>query len=440
MNPLTRRVRRSTILDVTSPSRSPVAELVDTPGLAKDRRRYLVASGVGLWGARLGAVAIPLTAVSSLSADARGTALLVATTAVPFMLLGLPVGAWLDRIRRRPVMIAADLVRAVSLATVPIADLLDALTFGHLWLAVMVNGVATVFFDLGTQSHLKDLAPTDQLVRTNGTLATLTQTAMICAPPLAGWAAGLWTPTAVLAATSLGYVWSALWLSRIRTPEPSHAPPRGRPRILADIGEGMRFLRRQPVLLAVLGAGCLVNLGSACFTAAFPVHALDSLGWSEAQLGLFLGAGGVGGLGGAMTAHRVARTLGAGRSVLAIGIAIAPLAVLLPFTGDPVPPWLAAAAWAAVLYKVGFDAVLMMSFRQAVTPSRLLGRVNGTMRVVLTAAVVAGATAAGVAADVVGARGALVVASVMFALVWLPIALSPLARHSSLTVDQEAGR
>ena len=423
----------SDAVPMTTPSTSSPSRLTDSPALAQDRRRYLVASGVALWGAQLGVVAVPLTAVAALSADARGTALLAATTALPFMILGLPVGAWLDRVRRRPVMVGADVVRAASLATVPLADWLGALTFTQLWLVVLVNGVATVFFDLGTQSHLKDLAPADRLVETNGRLATLTQTALICAPPLAGWAAGLLSAPAVLAATSVGYAWSALWLSRLRTPELAHAADAGRRRLLGDIREGVRFVRRQPVLLAVLGAGCLVNVGTASFTAVLPVYALHDLGWAESDLGLFLGAGGIGGLLGAMTANTVARVLGAGRSVLVIGVAVAPTAVVLPLTGDPVPGYLAAGAWALIIYKIGFDAVLMTSFRQAVTPAHLLARVNATMRVLFTAAVAFGAASAGVVATVVGNQGVLIVATIALGLVWLPIALSPLPRLSTLT-------
>ncbi|MFI7454505.1 MFS transporter [Nonomuraea sp. NPDC049714] len=404
----------------------------ETPAPDRDRRRYLIASGVALWGAQLAVVAVPLTAVTELSVDARGTALLTATTAVAFMVLGLPVGAWLDRVRRRPVMITADLVRAATLATVPFADWLDALTFTHLWLVVAVNGIATVFFDLGTQSHLKDLAPADQLVRMNGRLATLTQTALICAPPLAGWAAGILTPAVVLAVTSAGYLWSATWLSRLRTPEPARARSAERRHIASDIRDGVVFVWRQPVLLTVLGSGCLVNFGIAAVTAVLPVYALDDLGWSPAQLGLYLGAGGVGGLAGAMTAERVARRLGVGPSLLVIGLVLCPVAALLPMTGSLVPGPIAALAWSLVLYKVGFDSVLMMSFRQAVTPSYLLGRVNGTMRVLLTGAVALGAGCAGAAAGVFGTSGSIIVAAVALGLAWVPVAVSPVSRMVAL--------
>jgi predicted MFS family arabinose efflux permease len=407
------------------------------PVAVRDRRRYLVASGVALWGAQVAVVAVPLTAVTELSVDARGTALLAATTAVAFMVLGLPVGAWLDTVRRRPVMITADLLRAATLATLPLADWLDALTFAHLWLVVAVNGIATVFFDLGTQSHLKDLAPADQLVRMNGRLATLTQTALICAPPLAGWAAGILTPTVVLAATSAGYLWSAIWLSRLQTPEPVHPRSPGR-HIASDIRDGVAFVWRQPVLLTVLGSGCLVNFGIAAFIAVLPVYVLADLGWTQAQLGLYLGAGGVGGLVGAMTAERVARRLGVGRALLVIGLALCPVAALLPMTGSLVPGPVAALAWSLVLYKVGFDSVLMMSFRQAVTPSHLLGRVNGTMRVLFTAAVALGAGCAGIAAGVIGTTGSIVVAALALGSAWVPVAVSPVSRMVALDGRSEA--
>jgi predicted MFS family arabinose efflux permease len=410
----------------------PLARAEDAPALARDRARYLVASGVALWGAQVGVVAVPLTAVTTVSADARGTALLAATMALPFLLLGLPVGAWLDRVRRRPVMIASDVVRAVSLATVPIAYWLDALTFAHLWVVVLVTGVATVFFDLGTQSHLKDLAPADQLVRANGRLATLSQTALICAPPLAGWAAGLLSPAVVLASTSAGYAWSAVWLSTLRTPEPAPAGGNRRRHLLVDIRDGVRFVRSQPVLLAVLGAGCLVNFGTSSFMAVLPVYAINELGWTESERGLYLGAGGAGGLLGALTANTLAHRLGAGRAVTAIGLVIAPVAAMLPLTGRPVPGYLAALAWALVIYKIGFDAVLLMSFRQAVTPSHLLGRVNGTVRVLLTGAVAAGAARAGAAAAPLGTRGAITMSAVALGLAWVPIVLSPLPRMSTL--------
>ncbi|MFW6692305.1 MFS transporter [Streptomyces sp. MAR4 CNX-425] len=401
-----------------------------------DRRRYLTASGVALWGAQFGQVAIPLTAVTVLHAGTAGTSALKTTLTLPFVLLGLPVGAWLDRVRRRPVMIRADVVRAVALATVPAAHWSGRLTMPHLWAVVLVVGVATVFFDLGTQSYVKDLVPPDRLAGVNGRLATVTQTALVCGPPLAGWAAGALSAPAVLAATAAGYAWSALWLSRIGGGErtPARPPDTGGPRrrLLPEIAEGAAFVWRQPVLRAVLLAGSLVNIGIAATTTLLPVLTLTTLDWTEAELGLFLGAGGIGGLAGALTAVPVTRRHHAGRAVLLMGAAVAPLSLTFPFLGAPVPGWAAAAGWALVMYKVGFDSVVMTTFRQQVTPPHLMARVNGTMRVLFTAAVALGGAAAGLAAAV-GIRGVLTAAALSLALVWVPIALSPLRSAANLT-------
>lgn len=189
------------------------------PIAERDRLRYLTASGVALWGAQIGQVAIPLTAVTALGAGAAGTSLLQTALTLPFVLLGLPVGAWLDRVRRRPVMIAADLVRALALVTVPIAAWLHRLTMPHLLAVVAVVGVATVWFDLGTQSFVKDIAAGPHLARTNARLATITQAALICAPSLAGWAAGILSAPTVLLVMAAGYLWSAGWLSAITSAE-----------------------------------------------------------------------------------------------------------------------------------------------------------------------------------------------------------------------------
>ncbi|MER7585548.1 MFS transporter [Kitasatospora sp. NPDC097691] len=397
----------------------------------RDRRRYLSAAGVALWGAQVGQVALPLTAVTVLHAGASGTSLLKTALTLPFVVLGLPVGAWLDRVRRRPVMIGADLVRAGALLTVPAAAWSGHLTAAHLLAVVTVLGIATVFFDLGAQSHLKDLVPGARLADTNARLATITQSALIAGPPLAGWAAALLSAPAVLLATAGGYLWSAARIATLTAPEhPSGGGPRRR--LGREMAEGVAFVARQPVLRTVLAAGCLVNVGTAGVTTLLPVLALTGLGWSEGQLGAFLGAGGVGGLVGAVSAVRLAGRLGAGRASLLVGVGVAPAAACLPLLCAPVPAPVAAAGWALVVLKVGFDSVVMLTFRQQVTPAGLLGRVNGTMRVLFAGAVALGAASAGVLAQVVGLRGALGVSAGCLACAWVPIALSPLRRMTVL--------
>ncbi|MFG2824808.1 MFS transporter [Kitasatospora sp. NPDC048365] len=417
----------------TDPDTHPAAEsCADTAAPDRNRTRYLAATGVALWGSQIGQAAVPLTAVTVLHAGAQGTALLKTALTLPFVLLGLPVGAWLDRVPRRPVMIGADLVRAVALATLPLAAWAHRLTMAHLLAVVLLQGTATVFFDLAAQSIVKDIAPGRLLAGANARSATIAQAALIAGPPLAGWAAGLLTPPTVLLAMTAGYLWSAAWLATLGVRERPAAPSPGAS-LAREIADGVRFVVRRPVLRAVLASGCLANIGIAGTTTLLPVLALNELHWSESTLGLFLGAGGVGGLIGALGAVRLAARLGAGRAALLVGLAVAPLALVLPLIGRPVPAPIAAAAWAVVVLKVGFDSVLMTTFRQDATPAHLMARVNGTMRVLFTAAVALGAATAGVLAAVTGTRCALALAATVLACVWIPTALSPLRKLTTLT-------
>ncbi|GAA4608575.1 MFS family permease [Actinoplanes octamycinicus] len=386
--------------------------------MPRDFTRYLIAAVAAKWGVNLAKVAIPLVAITSLGAGPGAAGSLAAAGTAPFLLLGLPAGAWLDRIARRPVMIAMDLVRFALLGSVPLVAAASALTMPYLWVVVFLNGVATVFFDVAMQSHLPDLlggADGGRLVRANGRLATVDQLALIGGPALAGWLIGLWTASTVLVVTAFGYLWSALWIRRIRQPEPR---PAAAPRsLVAEVREGLSFVRRDRTLRAIATAGALVNFAIAGVVAMLPL-----LLEQGRTLSLFLSAGGVGGLLAAVVAKRLPR----GRSVIATGLAIVPAALLLPFAGRPVPVALAAAAWAAVIFKVGYDSVVLMSFRQLVTPPALLGRVNGTLRVIFSGALTLGAGTAGLIGEQAGPRTAAGVACAALALVWVPIARSPL--------------
>lgn len=400
--------------------------------MPRDFTRYLVAAVAAKWGFNIAKVAIPLVAITSLGAGPGAAGSLAAAGTAPFLLLGLPAGAWLDRVARRPVMIAMDLARFTLIGSVPVAAAVSALTMTQLWVVVFLNGVATVFFDVAMQSHLPDLVGGGdgrRLVAANGRLGIVEQTALVGGPVLAGWLVGLSTASAVLVATALGYLWSALWIRRVQRPEP-HRVEVVRRSLTAEVREGLSFVRRNHTLRAIAAAGALVNFATAGTVAMLPLILVQELHWSESQLGLFLGAGGTGGLLGAFCGARLSKFLGAGRSVLMIGLVIAPVSFVLPLVGQGVPGPVAALAWALVIFKVGFDSVVLMSFRQHITPPRLLGRVNGTLRVMFSGALTLGAAAAALVGDLSGPRTAISVACAALALVWVPILCSPMRRET----------
>lgn len=338
--------------------------------------RFLTAAAAAHWGAAVGRVAIPIIAVTLLAADAGEVGLLSAASTVPFLLLGLPAGAWLDRVRRRPVMVAADVARFVLLLVVPLLYAVGLLTLPVLAGVTLLVGCCTVFFDLAAQSHLPDLVGGRDLVRTNGRLATIVQSSVVAGPAVAGWLCARLDPAWVVLVTARGTC--------------------GRPR-----GGGDRDV-----------------------PAGAPARPRVDRGRPRAVPR----CGGIGGLAGAVCAEPLARVLGLGRGMVAIGIAVAPAALLVPLAGTHVPGPVAAAAWAAVVFKVGFDGVLAMSLRQIVTPSRLLGRVNGTMRVTFSTALTLGSLTVAVVGSVTSPRTVLAVCCAAFALVWLPLLWSELPR------------
>ena len=173
----------------------------DAWALPRDFSRYLVAAVAAKWGFNIAKVAIPIVAITSLGAGPGAAGSLAAAGTAPFLLLGLPAGAWLDRVARRPVMIAMDLARFTLIGSVPVAAAASALTMTQLWMVVFLNGVATVFFDVAMQSHLPDLVGGGdgrRLVAANGRLGIVEQMALVGGPALTGWLVGLSTPSAVL--------------------------------------------------------------------------------------------------------------------------------------------------------------------------------------------------------------------------------------------------
>ncbi|MFD1547803.1 MFS transporter [Nonomuraea guangzhouensis] len=401
--------------------------VAETPLLREPSFRYLyLASAVSQFGTQVGYVAMPLLAVTALDAGPGEVGLLSALTTITVLVLGLPAGAWVDRVRRRPVMIATDLVRAVLLVSVPVAWWLGALTMAQLYGVAIASGVGTLFFDVASQSTVPHLVGRDRLTAANsvlvGTNAAMDVSGRSAAGVLVTFAGA---PVAILL-DALTYLWSALWLRRISTPEPPPVPVPGE-RFGRQIGEGVRYLFGNRILVAVAAQGGLSNLGFPLCSTLLPVLLVNDLGQPAWVLGAYLAVGGLGTLAGSSTAHLIGRRLGRGRGVYVIGLATAPFAFLVPCVGWNV--WISAAAWSLLCFRTGMNNVLLVSFRQQVTPDPMLGRVNATMRLILMGAVGVGGLLAGLLGEVWGSGAAMWAGASIIALSWIPIWLSPLRRE-----------
>ena len=388
-------------------------------------RRVFTAAAASTVGTQVSFLAIPLLAVTLLDATPAQVGILGVLRTLAFAVLGLPAGAWLDRTRRRAVMVVADLARAVLLASVPVAWWLGALRMNQLYVVVLVTGVATLFFDVAAQSYLPFVVGRDRLAAANSRLQSWNSVAEVAGPSLAGYLVQLASaPVAVLfdAAT---YLWSALVLAgvRRREPRPRSAPDR---RLVNGIAEGVRFVFGHPLLRPIALSGAAVNLFIQIAIVMMPLLFTRVLGLSGAQLGLFFGCGGVGTLLGALTANRLAARFGTVPVVWVLGLAVTPFGLLVAFVGRGPWLWVAAASWLVLFYRIGSDNVLLVSLRQRITPDHLLGRMNATMRFVMTGALAVGAALAGAIGQYADVRTAVRVAAVGLALSWVPRAFSPM--------------
>lgn len=389
-------------------------------------RNVYLSSAVSAFGSQVGYVALPLVAVLALHAGPGEVGLLSGLGTLAVLVAGLPAGAWVDRVRRLPVMIVADLARAVLFASVPVLWWVGGLTMGHLYAVAVVAGICTLFFDVASQSLVPQLVGRDRLTAANSLLVGTNAAMDISGRSFAGVLVGVVGAPAAIALDALSYLGSAALLTRLRSPGPPPAVPGER--VARRIGQGLRFVFRHPVLRAALLQGALVNLGFPLYAVLLPVLLVDQLGHPAWVLGAYLSVGGLGTLAGSATAHLVGRRLGRGRATWIVSLVTTPAALVVPFVGDGWT-WIAAVGWFVLTYRTGLNNVLLVSFRQEVTPDAMLGRMTATTRLLLMGAVGAGGLLAGLIGEMWDIRTAMWAGAACMSLSWLPIYLSPLRQH-----------
>ncbi|MEZ3179427.1 MFS transporter [Streptomyces pimonensis] len=405
----------------------------------RDFRLLLAGAAAAQFGAHVALVALPLVAVLELDASAFQIGLLTAAETAAFLVIGLPAGAWVDRLRKVPLMIRADVARAVAMASVPVAGVADVLTMAQLYAVALVTGVATVFFDVAHQSFLPHLLPRDQLVRGNGALETVRSSAQVTGPGLGGGLVQLLGAHLAVVADAVGYALSALCLWRIKQPEPRPEPVPGAS-LRADIGEGLRFVLGRPLLRAIAVATGLGNFFTALLMATQTVFLVRVLGLEPAAVGLVLSAAAVGGLAGALAAGALAARWGQARVIWLSPLATGPFALLWPLSEGVGGAALFALGSGVVFFGAVVYNVAQVSFRQVLCPPHLLGRMNATLRFLMWGTLPLGALAGGVLADGFGARAALLCCAAGFLVVPLPLLLSALRGMRDLPTGPEAVR
>jgi predicted MFS family arabinose efflux permease len=407
-------------------------------GLLRDHdfRGLFASTTVSQVGQQVTLLAVPLVAVLALEASEFQVGLLFTFTTLAFLLVGLPAGAWVDRLRRRQILIVADLARAVLLAWIPLAWWADLLTLWQLYLVVLVHGVFTVFFDVAYQSYLPHLVGRDNLVEGNAKLEGIRAVSQVGGPGLAGQVIQLLTAPVALLVDAIAMALSAIFVAGIRKRE-GRPTPSADANLLREIAEGVRFVLSHQLLRAIAASTAWANLCLSAFLAMEIVFLARVLGLSEGTIGLVLMFGGAGGVAGFVVVRRVAGWLGQGPAIW-VSLAVAmPFHLLVPLAQPGITVWLAAAGLFVVAVGTVVYNVIQVSFRQTVTPDHLLGRMNATMRFLVWGTMPIGGLAGGVLGQLFGARAALAMTAVAGIVAFLPVFLSPLRGKRELSQPPE---
>jgi MFS family permease len=370
---------------------------------------------VSLVGTYVTAFVLPLMAVLLLDASAGQLGVLRALEYLPFAVLALPVGLWVDRVRQRRVMIVTNLIRTVVLAVLPLIAWLGHLQIWQLFGAALALGAGAVFFDLCYLSQLPTIVEPEQLLDGNSKLTASTSVAELGGPALGGVLVQVISAPVVLLFDAISYLVSAVSLILIRKPEPApHRVPAGESSLRREMFAGVRLIFADPYLRVVAADGVLFNMLVQVVEILIIPYAIRDLHYSPGLLGVVLTAMALGSISGALNAQRLVNRFGFGRIVMA-GVVLhssGPLILALSTGGRPMTVTMIAVGLLVMGVGIGLTNSLVVTLRQIRTPRHMLGRMNAGMRLMLYGSIPLGALLAGVLGEALGNRNGLLIAAV----------------------------
>ena len=396
-----------------------------------DFMKLWVGQTVSEFGSRITRGGIPLIAVITLSASPADMGILAAVASLPVLVFGLFAGVWVDRLRRRPIMIAMDVARLLLLLTIPVA----ALT-GHLNMALLIGitavlGVLGLVFETAYRAYLPSLVEREHVVEGNSKLATTDSLAEIGGPAIAGFLIQIISAPLAVLFDALTFAVSATSFALIRKPERKPEPPKtavhGRS-VRREIAEGIGVILHDPVLRTLAIALALQSFFGNFYAALYDIYAVRELGMSAGLLGVTIAAGGVGALIGAFLADRVQKRYGLGKTLIGASLIGGVFAFLTPLAvGSP-----EVAALMLIGAQIIGDGMMMVyminaiSLQQIIVPDHLLGRTNASMGFLAQGVAPVGALIAGGLGAALGARGTLLIAVIGGLAIALWVSRSPL--------------
>jgi MFS family permease len=390
---------------------------------------------VGQTVSKLGSVvtrtALPLVALLTLGAGPLQLAYVVIAQSLAVLVVGLVAGAWVDRLRRRPILIATDVIRAALLLSVPAAQAFGVLRLEQLYAVAFLEGCLATLFSSAYPAYVPSLIGVDRVVEGNAKLATSASIAEVGGPGLAGALVQLVSAPFAILVDAFSYIVSAISLLMIRAVEPARPARNTTTHVIGEIVEGLSAVRRHPVVFPLAARSIVAHLAGAFYGVLYSIYLLQELHLDPFLLGIVISAGGVGSLVGSVFAQRVVRSIGLGPAAIWMAAGASAIGVLTPLAQGPV----ALATLMVFLPQLIGDGlqtiggVAEISLVQGLIPDRILGRANATLEVVSHGiGYPIGALIAAGIAESIGIRGAIAIGWAGMAASLLLLVFSPLPR------------
>jgi MFS family permease len=414
------------------PSRAEIATAVT-------RRRSLWRQGdfMKLWsgqtisqfGDEITELAIPLLAINVLGAGAVEFGILGVVRFLPWIFFTLPAGVWVDRMRRRPILIGSDVARAALLASIPLAFVMGWLTIWQVYVVAFVAGTLEVFFDVAYQSYLPSIVERDELVEGNSKLELSRAASSVAGPTVAGFLIEFIRAPFAILFDAISYLGAALFIGLIRRDESGpvpHDPESGkRPSMWQEARAGIGYVFASPYLRSIAACTGTLNMFGNIGGVILILYIVETLGLSPGTIGLIFALGNIGVLLGALGGGRMAKAIGLGPTIVVTAALAGVAFIFIPIAPKDDPFWFLVAGgivggFSAVAYNVN-----QVGLRQAITPDRMLGRMNATMRLIVWGTIPIGATIGGILGATIGLESALWVSAIGSLLGVLPVLLSP---------------
>lgn len=398
---------------------------VDSIFRHRDFRNLWIGQTVSLLGSCISALALPLVAVIALDASAFEVGLLSSLQMIADLVLGLPAGAWIDRMRRKPVLLVTDIARGALLASIPAAWFMGVLSIYQLYAVALAVGALSVFFNIAYQSYLPSVVDSEMLLEGNSKLSASRAVANTVSTGLGGYLIQALSAPYALLLDSISFFLSAFSIMRIKAQEdlPSSEAKQN---LGKEIAEGLRAVLGHWLLRATTITSAMLAFAGAISGSIYLVLLVRELGISSGVLGLVFGVSGIAGFAGSLLVGRITSAIGSGRVLVGTPILAGTITVLQPMVQTGIMLWIVSLTSAVGVGCSVLFNITQASYRQRFCPPELLGRVSATSYVLVLGAMPIGALLGGVLGELLGIRTTLWIAAVIALLSSLPLIMSPL--------------